>query len=81
MIGEGSYGMVFKARCKISGKTYAMKQVKMADGIPFPQTALREVNILRSLHHENVIHVHEMLIGSTLGKFFMAMELAHTDLA
>lgn len=35
MIGEGSYGMVLKARCKMSGKAYAMKQVRMADGIPF----------------------------------------------
>jgi len=81
-IEQGSYGMVFKARCKYSNKVYAIKQIKMEDSSsPFPITALREANILLSLKHPNVVQVREMLYGSTPDKFFMAMEMADRDLS
>ena len=81
-IEQGSYGMVFKARCKFSNNVYAIKQIKMEDSSsPFPITALREANILLSLKHPNVVRVREMLYGSTPDKFFMAMEMADRDLS
>ena len=54
-IDEGTYGVVFRARDKRSGKIYALKKVKMEkEREGFPQTALREANILLSMHHPNV---------------------------
>lgn len=34
----------------------------------FPITALRETNVLLSLHHPNIVRVLEMVIGSSLDK-------------
>jgi cell division cycle 2-like protein len=52
---------VFRARHKSSGKIYALKKLKMEhcpDG--FPQTSVREVNVLLSLHHPNIVNVAEV---------------------
>lgn len=62
---EGTYGIVFRARCKSSGKIYALKKLKMEhcpDG--FPQTSVREVNVLLSLHHPNIVNVAEVRGGA-----------------
>ncbi|CAM9923254.1 unnamed protein product, partial [Choristocarpus tenellus] len=46
----------------------------------FPITALRETNVLLSLHHPNIVRVLEMVIGSTLDKVYMVMEYFDHDL-
>lgn len=49
-IGEGTYGEVFKAMCKTTGETVALKRIKVSDdeeGIP--PTALREISLLLDL--------------------------------
>jgi Protein kinase domain len=63
MVGAGSYGTVFKARDKTCGMLVALKKIKtesQRDG--FPVTALREIKILQSLHHENVVLLREMVV-------------------
>lgn len=63
LVGVGSYGVVFKARDKQNGQLFALKKIKtesQRDG--FPVTALREIKILQSLHHENVVSLREMVI-------------------
>lgn len=83
-IDQGTYGMVFKARCKQSGTIYALKQVKIAaadaNKVGFPITALRETNILMALSHPNIIRVKEMVVGSSSDKVFMVMEYCENDL-
>ena len=82
-ISEGTYGMVFRARCLESGKKYALKQVKMGQEVSktgFPITALRETNILLSLNHPNIISIKEMVVGSSIDKIFMVMDLLDLDL-
>ena len=57
-IDQGTYGVVFRARCKKTGKIYALKQVKIgkeAAKVGFPVTALRETNILLALKHPNIV--------------------------
>ena len=57
-IDQGTYGVVFRARCKRTGKIYALKQVKIgkeAAKVGFPVTALRETNILPALKHPNIV--------------------------
>lgn len=83
-IDQGTYGMVFKARCKATGVVYALKQVKVAskesNKVGFPITALREINILLSLRHPNIVRVREMVTGSSSDKVFMVMEYCQMDL-
>lgn len=62
---EGTYGVVHRARCKATGKIFALKKLKLEsfqDG--FPQTSVRELNVLLSLHHQNIVNVSEVSRGS-----------------
>ena len=81
-IGEGTFGDVYKARDRKTNDIVALKQVKMShpgqEG--FPQTALREINILLSLSHTHVINAREMVVGDTYDKIFMVMEFMEHDL-
>jgi cell division cycle 2-like len=80
-IDEGTYGRVFRARDIASGDVYALKQVKIAgEREGFPITALREVSLLLATRHPNIVHVREVVVGSTLDKIYMVMEYAEHDL-
>eukprot|EP00878_Enallax_costatus_P010398 GHUV01010852.1.p1 GENE.GHUV01010852.1~~GHUV01010852.1.p1 ORF type:complete len:444 (+),score=150.82 GHUV01010852.1:191-1522(+) len=60
-ISEGTYGVVHRARCKSTGEIFALKKLKLesfTDG--FPQTSVRELNVLLSLHHPNIVNVTEV---------------------
>ena len=46
----------------------------------FPITALRETNVLLSLHNPNIVRVLEMVVGKTLDKVYMVMEYFDHDL-
>lgn len=46
----------------------------------FPVSALREINVLLALTHENIVSVHEMVVGDDMDKVFMAMEFFECDL-
>lgn len=81
-IDEGTYGMVFRARCIESREIYALKQVKLGPEVSkvgFPHTALREINILLALNHPNIVKVKEMVMG-TQDKIYMVMEYCENDL-
>ncbi|KAG2494355.1 hypothetical protein HYH03_007412 [Edaphochlamys debaryana] len=80
-ISEGTYGVVFRARCKKTGRICALKKIKMEkerDG--FPVTSIREINILLNLHHPNIVNVSEVVMGSRLDQIFMVMEFMDHDL-
>ena len=82
-IDQGTYGVVFKAKCLDTGDTVALKQVKLNNlvaKVGFPITALREINILLSLDHPNIIKVREMVVGSSIDKIFMVMNYCENDL-
>lgn len=56
-IGEGTYGVVYKAEDNFNNKRLvALKKIRLEseeEGIP--STAIREVSILRELKHENIV--------------------------
>lgn len=82
-IDQGTYGLVFKAKCRETGEVVALKQVKLGQltsKVGFPVTALRETNILLFLHHPNIVAVKEMVVGSSTDKIFMVMEYCGHDL-
>ena len=55
-LGEGTYGVVYKALNKETGETVAIKQIRLEkedDGVP--STAIREISLLKNLKHPNVV--------------------------
>ncbi|XP_074654423.1 cyclin-dependent kinase 9-like [Tubulanus polymorphus] len=60
-IGQGTFGEVWKARCKTTKRLTALKKVLMENEKEgFPITALREIKILQLLNHENVVKLIEI---------------------
>lgn len=55
-VGEGTYGVVYKAKDRISGDIVALKRIRLEseeEGIP--STAIREIALLKELQHPNVV--------------------------
>lgn len=55
-VGEGTYGVVYKAKDKKTGKYVALKKIRLEmedEGVP--STALRETTLLKDLKHPNVV--------------------------
>ncbi|XP_045768048.1 cyclin-dependent kinase 2 [Maniola jurtina] len=78
-IGEGTYGVVYKARDKLTGKDIALKKIKLEnepEGVP--STALREISVLRDLKHPAVVQLLDIVLADT--KLFLVFEFLHMDL-
>jgi cyclin-dependent kinase 12/13/ribosomal RNA-processing protein 12 len=61
-IGEGTYGQVFMAKDTETKEIVALKKIRMDNEREgFPITAIREIKILKKLHHQNVIHLKEIV--------------------
>ena len=55
-VGEGTYGVVYKAKDKTTGETVALKKIRLEvedEGVP--STALREISLLKELDHPNIV--------------------------
>lgn len=55
-IGEGTYGVVYKAQDIQSGSTIALKKIRLdheEEGVP--STAIREISLLKELDHPNIV--------------------------
>ncbi|VDM99790.1 unnamed protein product [Thelazia callipaeda] len=60
-IGQGTFGEVFKARCKRTGRIVALKKILMENEKEgFPITALREVKMLQKLKHKHITELIEI---------------------
>ncbi|KAI5480188.1 cell division cycle 2-like protein [Pseudohyphozyma bogoriensis] len=80
-IEEGSYGIVFRARCKETGAIVALKKLKMdKEKNGFPITSLREIQTLMVAAHENIVRVREIVVGDTLTQVFIVMDFIEHDL-
>ncbi|VDL60716.1 unnamed protein product [Hymenolepis diminuta] len=88
-IGEGTYGVVYKCRCRKSNTLKAMKRIKLEnfdDGIP--ATALREIALLKEVAHPNIVkydvyfHISFSLerIVMDRGRLFLIFEFLTFDL-
>ncbi|XP_072125427.1 cyclin-dependent kinase-like 1 isoform X2 [Mobula birostris] len=60
-IGEGSYGVVFKCRNKVSGQIVAIKKfVESEDDPVIKKIAMREIGLLKQLKHGNLVNLIEV---------------------
>lgn len=81
-IGEGTYGVVYRTRDTVSNEIVALKKVRMErekDGIPLSE--LREISLLLSLEHKNIVQLKEVVVGKHLDSIFLVMEYCEQDLA
>lgn len=69
-IEEGTYGVVFRAKCNETKQIFALKKLKLdEEKNGFPITSLREVMALMSCgEHENVVGIREIVVGETLNQ-------------
>ena len=64
-IAEGTFGKVYKARNTGNGRFVALKRIRMeAERDGFPVTAMREIKLLQSLRHDNVVRLYEMMVSN-----------------
>ncbi|KOO29099.1 cyclin-dependent kinase 3, partial [Chrysochromulina tobinii] len=78
-LGEGTFGVVHKARHIETGDVVALKKMRLEeeeDGVP--ATALREIAILRELKHPNIIELQHVF--HTDKSLYLAFEFCDSDL-
>ena len=60
-LGEGTYGVVYKARDRMTGEVVALKRIRLDqadEGIP--GTAIREIALLKELKHPNIVRLFDV---------------------
>lgn len=78
-IGEGTYGIVYKAKHKLTGEIVALKRIRLdADSEGVPSTALREISLLKELNHPNVVQLMEVVHVDKI--LYLVFEYLHQDL-
>ena len=89
VIGQGTYGKVYKVcKSKNVNRFYAIKKIsRIKDGLEgFPYTSIREIKLLKSIKHDNVVRIHEIFTsrGASAKKrvpsTFIVMEYVDFDL-
>jgi len=78
-IGEGTYGVVYKARHKKTNRYVALKKIRLEseeEGVP--STAIREISLLKELKHQNIVTLEEVILQD--GKLYLVFEFLSMDL-
>ncbi|KAF2897313.1 hypothetical protein ILUMI_08861 [Ignelater luminosus] len=80
--GEGTYGIVFKAKNKITGKFVALKKIKLERGRGdyegVPSTAIREICLLKGLRHSSIVDLLDVICVNT--DLYLVFEFLDIDL-
>lgn len=78
-VGEGTYGVVYKARCKETNQLVALKKVRLeAEDEGVPSTSIREISLLRELPHPNIVTLHDVVHQDA--KLYLVFEFLDKDL-
>lgn len=78
-IGEGSYGIVYKAQHRESGMVVALKKIRLEtekDGVP--ATAIREIALLKELDHPNIVRLLDVI--NQTSELYLVFEYLDFDL-
>lgn len=79
-IGEGTYGVVYKARDLVHNRIVALKKIRLeADDEGVPSTAMREISLLKELSsHPNVVYLYDVIHERK--KLYLVCEFVDQDL-
>ncbi|KAK0406770.1 hypothetical protein QR680_018793 [Steinernema hermaphroditum] len=78
-IGEGTYGVVYKGRNRLTKEMVAMKKIRLEseeEGVP--STTIREVSMLRELRHPNIVDLQQVIMEET--HLYLIFEFLSMDL-
>lgn len=83
-VGRGAYGVVLAVKNTESGEMVAIKKISKAfEHRIFAKRTLRELKILRNLHHENILKLHTIVLPKSreqLQDIYLVSELVEGDL-
>jgi len=78
-IGEGTYGIVYKARDLANGEVVALKKIRLeAEDEGIPGTAIREISLLKELQHPNIVRLYDVV--HTPNRLTLVFEFLDLDL-
>ncbi|XP_062907963.1 cyclin-dependent kinase 2-like isoform X2 [Mobula hypostoma] len=78
-IGEGTYGVVYKAMNKVTGEMVALKKIRLdAEMEGVPSTAIREISLLKELNHQNIVRLLDVIHSEK--KLYLVFEFLNKDL-
>ena len=78
-IGEGTYGIVYKAKDKITNQFVALKKIRLeieSEGVP--STAIREISLLKELEHPGIVQLLDVVHADQ--KLYLVFEYLDKDL-
>lgn len=78
-IGEGTYGVVYKAKDKLTGRLVALKKIRLEterEGVP--STAIREISVLKDLAHPNIVQLFDVVDANK--HLYLVFEFLQQDL-
>uniref|UniRef100_A0A8C5JYE7 Cyclin-dependent kinase 10-like n=1 Tax=Jaculus jaculus TaxID=51337 RepID=A0A8C5JYE7_JACJA len=82
LTGEGTFGIVYRARGTQTDEIVALKKVQMdkeKDGIPI--SSLQEITLLLRLHYPNIVELKEVVVGNHLESISLVLAYCEQDLA
>nr|AAC06329.1 Cdc2 cyclin-dependent kinase [Pneumocystis carinii] len=78
-IGEGTYGVVYKAKDLESGTIVALKKIRLeAEDEGVPSTAIREISLLKEMHNDNVVRLLNIIHQES--RLYLVFEFLDLDL-
>ncbi|KAI8074119.1 protein serine/threonine kinase [Gongronella butleri] len=78
-LGEGAYGIVYKAQNRETNEVVALKRIRLdneEEGVPC--TAIREISLLKELRHPNILRLYDVLHKER--KLILVFEYLDSDL-
>lgn len=79
-VGEGTYGVVYKAKSKETGEVVALKRIRLEMDEGIPSTALREISLLRELDHPYIVQLRDVEHVPGPSRLYLVFEWLDQDL-